>query len=99
MGRDGALQVAAEDLAERYKWKEAYFPTMMEWRGFPREKSDGLKGFHYRSRNGTVRIIPLHLGTMASACGTLCIVMSRGFSSLSIHRTRLTKIPTVDKGT
>ena len=48
VGRDGALQVAAEDLAERYKWTEAYFPTMMEWRGFPREKSDGLKGFHYR---------------------------------------------------
>ena len=48
VGRDGALQVAAEDLAERYNWKEAYFPTMMEGRGFPREKSDGLKGFHYR---------------------------------------------------
>ena len=96
MGRDGALQVMAEELAERYKWKEAYFPTMMKGRGFSREKSDGLKGFHYRSRNGTVRIIPLLLGTMASACGTLCIVMSRGFSRLSIHRIRLTKIPTVD---
>ena len=95
MGRDGALQVAAEDLAERYNWKEAYFPTMMKGRGFSREKSDGLKGFHYRSRNGTVRIIPLLLGTMASACGTLCIVMSRGFSKLSIHPTRLRKIPTV----
>ena len=96
MGRDGAMQIVAEDLAERYKWKEAFFPTMMEERGFSREKSDGLKGFHYRSRNGTVRIIPLLLGTMASACGTLCIVMSRGFSRLSIHRTRLRKIPTVD---
>ena len=48
VGRDGALQVAAEDLAERYNWKEAYFPTMMKGRGFSREKSDGLKGFHYR---------------------------------------------------
>ena len=48
VGRDGAMQVAAEDLAERYKWKEAYFPTMMKGRGFSREKSDGLKGFHYR---------------------------------------------------
>ena len=48
VGRDGALQVMAEDLAERYKWKEAFFPTMMEERGFSRGKSDGLKGFHYR---------------------------------------------------
>ena len=48
VGRDGAMQILAEELAQRYKWKEAVFPTMMEERGFPREKSDGLKGFHYR---------------------------------------------------
>ena len=48
VGRDGAMQIVAEDLAQRYKWKEAFFPTMMEERGFSRGKSDGLKGFHYR---------------------------------------------------
>ena len=48
VGRDGAMQILAEDLAERYKWREAFFPTMMEERGFSRGKSYGLKGFHYR---------------------------------------------------
>ena len=32
----------------RYNWSAEVFPRMMEERGFHRNKSDGLKEFHYR---------------------------------------------------
>ena len=48
MGRDGAMQLISEEMASRYSWPDEAFPRMMEERGFPQNKSDGLEGFHYR---------------------------------------------------
>jgi len=48
VGRDGAMQLISEEMSQHYSWPKESFPTMMEARGFPQNKSDGLKDFHYR---------------------------------------------------
>ena len=48
VGRDGAMQLIAEEMSSRYSWPAEAFPRMMEERGFPQNQSDQLKGFHYR---------------------------------------------------
>ena len=48
MGRKGAKRLIADEMEKRYSWPMESFPTMMEQRGFPQNKSDGLDGFHYR---------------------------------------------------
>ena len=48
VGRDGAMQLIAEEMSSRYSWPAEAFPRMMEERGFPKNQSDQLKGFHYR---------------------------------------------------
>ena len=48
VGRDGAMQLISEEMSKRYNWSSVAFPTMMEERGFPRDKSDGLRGYYYR---------------------------------------------------
>lgn len=42
VGRDGALQLMEEEMT-RYKWPEAAFPRVMETRGFPENRSDGVQ--------------------------------------------------------
>ena len=48
MGKEGAIQLIAEEMLGRYSWPAAAFPTMMEERGFPKNQSDGLRNYHYR---------------------------------------------------
>ena len=42
------MQLITEEMSSRYSWSAEAFPRMMEERGFPKNQSDGLRGFHYR---------------------------------------------------
>jgi len=48
VGRDGAIQLIADDMSNRYSWPAEAFPRMMEERGFPQNKSDNLTDYYYR---------------------------------------------------
>jgi len=48
VGKNGALQLMSEEMSKRFSWFAEAFPRQMEERGFPRNKTDGLKGFYYR---------------------------------------------------
>ena len=48
MGRDGAMQLISEEMSNKYFWQNMTFPKMMEERGFPKDKSDGVENYYYR---------------------------------------------------
>jgi len=48
VGRDGAIQLITDEMSSRYSWPAEAFPRMMEDRGFPQNKSDGVKDYYYR---------------------------------------------------
>ena len=90
VGRDGAMQLISEEMLQHYSWPKESFPTMMEERGFPQNKSDGLKDFHYRWIKLEIKThtIWVFTGTTVSNCGTPCIVTLRGWSRLRTPQNR-----------
>ena len=48
VGRDGAMQLISEEMSNKYFWQNMTFPKMMEERGFPKNKSDGVENYYYR---------------------------------------------------
>ena len=48
VGRNGALKLISDEMSNKYFWQNMTFPRMMEEKGFPENKADGLKQYHYR---------------------------------------------------
>jgi len=48
VGRAGAIQLIKDEMSSRYSWPAVAFPRMMEERGFPQNKSDGVNDYYYR---------------------------------------------------
>ena len=42
------MQLISEEMSNKYFWQNMTFPKMMEERGFPKDKSDGVKNYYYR---------------------------------------------------
>ena len=98
MGRDGAMQLISEEMSNKYFWPNMTFPKMMEERGFPKDKSDGVKNYYYRRVvlvklyvTGSARIeyvLRFLTGTTVSRCGMRYINMLRGSSNIAILLTK-----------
>jgi len=54
VGRDGAMQLISEEMSNKYFWQNMTFPKMMEERGFPKNKSDGVENYYYRDDGFTL---------------------------------------------
>ena len=98
MGRDGAMQLISEEMSNKYFWQNMTFPKMMEERGFPKDKSDGVENYYYRRVvlvklyiTGSARVecvLRFLTGTTVSRCGTHYINMLRGSSNIAIILTK-----------
>jgi len=49
VGRNGALKLLSDHLMKVFNFQESAFPKMMAARGFPKDESDGVKDYFYRS--------------------------------------------------
>jgi hypothetical protein len=48
VGMNGALKLVSDNLRKTYNFQDSAFPKRMKERGFPKDESDGVRGFFYR---------------------------------------------------